>query len=373
MFNLNEEQQLIREGVARFVTEQFSFNQRQVIAQSDDGFDRGQWKSFAELGWLGIGYPENYGGFGGSYIDVAQICAEQAKLLLMSPYLSCVGTAGNALLIAGTEKQKLKYLSGIADGSTIITRALFESDCPNDAPQTQGLIKGDNLRVNGFKRLVPYAAQSEYLIVNAVIDSEEKLIVIPTHSAGINLRPYRMYDASRSADVEINNVDVSVENILSAPTSDKVVSQVTDMEIALMCVEASSIMWAIHDQTLEYLKTREQFGVTLSTFQALQHRIVDVYVKCQLAQSISEDAMMAAIEAPGSEETSRRISAAKAHIGQHGREVGKEGIQLHGGIGMTGDVPIGHYFKRLSAISQLNGDNHWHQRRYLKLDPFQVI
>ncbi len=371
MIILNEEQKLIQDTVARFMDEQFSFEQRLKILDSESGFDPDHWQQFLELGLLGIAIDESYSGFGGSLIDVATICQQQAKKLMMSPYLTTVGSAATAISLGGDEDQKKLYLGSIADGSMKISCALYETGGPDEPPRTEASKNSHGYVINGCKRLVPYGAQSDFVIVSAVIESQLSLVVVPTSSEGIKVRPYKMYDGSRSADMEFSDVKVEADHILTQGDAG-IVEKIIDVETALLCAEGASIMWEIHDQTLEYMKIREQFDQTLSSMQALQHRIVDVYVKCQLAQSMAEDGVMAVIDGCDDNERARRISAAKIYVAEAGRQVGKEGIQLHGGIGMTNELPIGHYLKRLTTIGRQNGDGSWHRRRYRAMDDFKV-
>ena len=366
MLHLSEEQQLIKDSASRFVDEQCPFGKRQQIAQSQSGFDAEGWKAFAELGWLGISIPESLHGFGGSLVDVALIVQQHGRTLLRSPYLHCIGSAAQAFVLDNDLEKSKGYLQKISMGEGIITTAFHESENPTATIQTSATHSDGRLTINGCKRLVPWGAQADHIIVSAVVDNSVSLIVIPTHTNGVKLRNYRMYDDSRASDIELSDVVVDSSYLLNGLEEEQV-QQLIDMETALLCMEASEIMWAVHDQTLEYLKTREQFGQTLSSMQALQHRIVDVYVKCQLAQSLAEDAMVA-VNDDYNPSVSRRVSAAKSFIGQNGRLVGKEGIQLHGGIGMTDDIPIGHYLKRLTAIDLLNGNSAWHRQRFYQLD-----
>ena len=373
MFKLSEEQSLISESAKRYTEEQFDFRKRQEINQSENGFDKTQWQKFAELGWLGIGFPEACGGFGGSLVDTALLVQQQAKALLMTPFATTVGMSGSVLQLAGNEEQQ-SYIESIIAGDAIICCAFSEAEQPDPLQVDTHAVKTDTgYVINGCKRLVTWGAQSDYVIINAKLgdaqaDPKYGLFIVPTKSKGLNLLPYKMYDGSRSSDMEFSDVEIPVANKLDKGDP-QIVQQVCDNATALLCAEASAIMWAIHDQTLEYMKTREQFGQTLGSMQALQHRIVDVYVLCQLCQSMAEDAVMAMTE-DYCESTAQRVAAAKAFIGMHGRKVGKEGIQLHGGIGMTDDLAIGHFFKRLSAIERLLGNTTWHLQRCQKLSKF---
>jgi alkylation response protein AidB-like acyl-CoA dehydrogenase len=374
MLNHTEEQTIISDSAARFVDDKFPFSVRQQIASTDHGYDISRWQDFAELGWLGIPVPEVFGGIGGSIVDVSLIQQQLGRALVRSPFLATVGGASTALMLAGNENQKTHYLGLIASGKCIVSCALFETES-NTGPRLLGDIPSvetvatadeDFMVVNGCKRLVPWGLQAHSVIISANIESETVLLLVPSDADGVRKRPYRMHDASRCADMEFSDVRVHRDQVLEN-SSAAAIRRIIDTETALLCMEASAVMWAIHDQTLEYMKTREQFGQTLGAMQSLQHRIVDVYVKCQLAKSMAEDAIIAVSGTEYTDSEAGRVSAAKAFIGENGRSVGKEGIQLHGGIGMTNDIPIGHYFKRLVAIDRLNGDASWHRSRFRSL------
>ncbi len=370
MFVLSEEQELIRSSVSRYVAEQFSFHTRQRILKSESGYDPDQWRQFAELGWLGMAIPEEYGGYGGNILDIALVCQEFARALLVSPYLTTVGVARAALVLSASHSQKTRYLGQIAEGRAIISCALNEHEDPSFTIQTEARRSGNDYLLNGCKRLVPFGDQADHLIASALLDGEVALFIVPSRSAGVTKRPYKMYDGWRAADIDFSRVTLSRDQVLPGTTEEKIAC-IQDIETALMCTETSAMMWEIHHQTLDYMKQREQFGQTLSQMPALQHRIVDLYVQCQLAQSMAENAVLAVNGSMPAAERMREVSAAKAHIAEQGRLVGKEGIQLHGGMGMTDEVAVGHYLKRITSMAQMNGDVNWHRYRYHRLDPFQ--
>lgn len=370
MLELSDEQQIIQDSVRRYLSENCSFDQRQQQIQSVHGFDRERWQSFAELGWLGMAFPEQYGGFGGTLVDAAVIHEQLGRSLLPSPYLSSVIGAGTALLCAGAEQQKSEYLAAIADGTLLISCAFTEkSTALNLADHIATLAVGTDqgYELNGAKALVPYAGEADRFIVSASLNDRDCLFLVPAQADGLRITEYRMYDGSRCGDMELTGVRIGTETMLPGSGADAV-KATFDNETAVICLEAAGIMWSVHQQTLEYMKTREQFGQKLGAFQALQHRAVDMYVQCQLADSLAWDAVEAVVYETDKKQRSRRVSAAKAYIGETGRNVGQEGIQLHGGIGMTDALPIGHYLKRLTAIDRLHGDARFHRRRFNSLD-----
>ena len=363
---LSEEQKMIRESALRLLDEEFPFSLRQKLSESETGFEVDHWKLFAEMGWLGIALPEESGGLGGSLVDASLIYQQMGRTLVRSPYLATL-TGSRALANSTKGSEYSDLLEQVVSGNRILTCGLSEAENPGHPVQTALAENNGQWKLNGCKRLVPWADQADDIIVSAIREGKYYLLIVSADSPGLGKRPYRMYDGSRTADVEFSNVEITEDRILGC-VSEAVIQQMIDIETAMMCMEASACMWAIQDQTLAFMKTREQFGQSLSAMQALQHRIVDVYVKCQLAQSMAEDAILAAESICNNSDSdfrnTKRISAAKAFIGEAGRFVGKEGIQLHGGIGMTNDMPIGHYFKRLTTFDRLNGDASWHRRRY---------
>jgi alkylation response protein AidB-like acyl-CoA dehydrogenase len=364
MMSMNDDQRMIAESVRRFLREQYPFARRQTVVSSNIGFDRNDWYELASMGWTGMSIAEEHGGFGGSEIDSLLIYRELAESLLPGPFLQSVISATSIIRAVADETTRLALLSSIAEGSQIFSIAWFEGDDISNI-QSQLDKKGQNYCLNGCKRLVPWGMQVDQILLTATLSNAVVLVRLPTDAEGIEALNYRLYDGQRASDMSFNNVTIKPEWIIGAVTSAQIQS-VIDLESAALCFESSALMWAIHDQTLAYMKTREQFGQTLSSMQALQHQIVDVYVDCQLVQSMAEDAVLAAVSDIDATEAAVRISAARVFISDRGKRVGKAGIQLHGGIGMTDDIPIGHYFKRLTAISQLNGNPYWHRQRFLK-------
>jgi len=371
VIELTEEQQIIRDSVTRYLDENYSFDRRQQQIGSADGFDPDQWQTFAELGWLGMSFPEECGGAGGSWVDAAIIAEQLGRTLVRSPYLSSVIGAGTVLLSVA-EPQKTKYLTGIAEGQTLMACAFDEKALASklaSGDPTHAAKISDGFALTGVKSLVPYAKLADHFIVSALLDDQLRLFLVPAQMEEVEVTPYKMYDGSRAGDLALLGVALDRDSLLPGDAA-PVIRAVADNESALLCAEAAGIMWSVQEQTLEYLKTREQFGQKLGEFQALQHRLVDMYVQCELAQSLAWDAVDAVAHETDPSSRSRRVSAAKSYIGEVGRTVGKESVQLHGGIGMTDEVPIGHYLKRLTTIDHLHGSSAEHRKRFRALDDF---
>ena len=369
----NEElRRLLGDSVARFAAERYDFAARSKLVASPPGFDRGHWREMAEMGWLAAPFPAELGGLGGSSAHIGAICEQLGRALFVSPYQASIVEAGAILVAAGTVAQREALVPAIAQGEAIVVCALNEADVVGGATSwgLRAVPSDTGYVLTGNKTLVPYAEVASHLIVSATVEGEgaPALFMLRTDSTGIQCAPYWLYDASRAADLTFDSVAVDgyARMQLGGPADaiDSAVNLGRDALCAALCAEASGIMWAAHDQTLAYLKTREQFGQPLAAMQALQHRIVDVYVQCQLAQSMAWDAVEALEQERHARPRGWRVSAAKAFIGDAGRQVGQEAVHLHGGIGMTDELPIGHYLKRLTAIDRMAGDSAWHRSRF---------
>ena len=264
-------------------------------------------------------------------------------------------------------------LPAIAEGRTLIAYGGIDPDNLGAGPPTLAGSTADGFRLNGRHEMVAYAACADHFLLAATVDTDQAaaLFVVPAKTPGVSVTGYHTYDGGRAGDLRLDDVMVSAAARLPGDAVETM-ELVDDHVCAMLCVEGCGAMWSIHEQTLAYLKQREQFGQALSSFQALQHRIVDVYVDCQLGQSMAWDAVDAVGADRDPRSRKRRVSAAKAYIGDIGRRTGLEGVQLHGGMGMTDDMPVGHYLKRLSAIDMLHGDATFHRNRFRQLDDFAI-
>ena len=369
MMILTEEQKMIDDSVQRYLDDQHDFARRQMLTRGSFGFDRNEWQNWAELGWIGLPISEANGGFGGDLMDAAIIIRRLGEYLVRSPFLNAAVVASQAIELCANDLVAQELLSAVAEGSLTLTAAWYETNDPG-CIDTRVETDGNYYRLKGCKRLVPWGGQVDRVILTAKKDDEIVLINVPASEPGIDKLEYRLYDASRASDMSFNDVEIQQDWILGTVSVDQV-QRIIDVETAMLCMEGSALMWRVFNDTLEYMKIREQFGQSLSSMQALQHQIVDVYVDCQLAQSMAEDAIVAVCEvasANSSNNLEKRVSMAKVTIAEAGRRVAKKGIQLHGGIGMTDDIAVGHCYKRLSAIATLNGDTEWHRRRVAEHD-----
>lgn len=370
-FSFNEVQQLFRDSVDRFVSEHYAFETRQRIITADGGYLPEHWQRFAELGWLAVPFPEGYGGLDGTPVDTMIIMESFGRGLVVSPYLSSVVVAGHILNRATTEQQKQALLPALIDGSLQLTFAFAEPTSRFDLADvsTTATKDGTGYRLNGHKCVVLYAKTADKVLVSARTAGEQRdpmgvsLFLVDMDASGLSARHYPTIDAQRAADMTFDDVRVDADDLIGdQDDSLALIDEACDRGIAAICAEAVGAMSALYDMTLEYIKTREQFGKTLGSFQALQHRMVDVFIACELSRSMVYAATCKLAES--TVERQRAASAVKVQIGKAGRLVGKEAIQLHGGMGMTDELPIGHYFKHLTAINTIFGDISYHTARF---------
>ena len=383
-FTLSEEQRLFRQSVERFVADRYDFDRRTRVVATEAGYCGEDWRRFAELGWLAAPIPEKYGGLGcelGSEVGATglntMLLFEQfGRGLVMSPYLATAILGVQALLGSGDESRCRALLPKVVDGSLKLALAYAEPGSRYDLfdVTTRARRDGGGYRLDGDKCVVFYAPAADLYLVSARTtgDSREptgiSLFLVDPAAEGLAARPYATHDGGRASDLRLDNVYVGDDaRIGEEGGALAALERAVDYASAAVCAEASGAMWAIYEQTLEYAKTRTQFGQTLGSFQSHQHRLVDVYMKCQLAQSI----VIEASDRLGSDAATRAraVSAAKHKVGKYARDVGQEGIQLHGGVGMTNELPIGHYFKRITLINASFGDPIHHLRRYQSLAP----
>jgi alkylation response protein AidB-like acyl-CoA dehydrogenase len=374
-FGLNEEQRLFRDSVMRYLADEFPFERRQKLIAAGEGLPRGMWPAIADLGWLAAPFAEEHGGLGGGAVELSIVMEQLGRSLCVTPYLATVVLAGVCLREGGTTAHKETVLPAIAQGETKLSFAHGETRGRHARAhvQTTARRQGDAYVLDGAKAVVPFAGEAEMLVVSARSSGDDgdeeglSLCLVPSDAQGLSRIDFDTQDGGRASDVTLSGVTVGADALIGREGGGfELIDLALDWGAAMVCAESVGAMWVIHEMTLEYLKTRSQFGAALSTFQALQHRMVDMYMHCELAQSMAMDAV-AALERDDVTERRLAVSAAKVQVGRLGRSVGQEGIQLHGGIGMTMDVPIGHYFKRLTMAGLTFGDIDTHLNRMAAL------
>ena len=376
-FELTEDQKMIVQSVRDFVKRELPIERMRKMRDDDLGYDKAVWKQMGELGWLGISLPESVGGFGGSFVDASLIVETFGGTLVSEPYTESAIVAAHTLLAAGDDGQHQRWLAPMVMGDTSLALAWAERGSRYDVTRvaTRADKVGDGWNIKGEKVWVLNGHAADQLIVSARTSGDEadaagvSLFVLDGDHPGLERKPLKTMDGRRAAAIQID-CQVSADRMLGAEgEAAACLARAMDLGAAACCSEAAGVMKAALHMTVEYLKTREQFGVTIGTFQALQHRAVDMLVEAQLAQSM---AIMAAIKVADTDSTERQraVSSAKAHIGASGKLVSQQAIQLHGGIGVTDEADIGLYFKRMHVLSVLYGDEDHHVARYMSLPSF---
>lgn len=374
-FSLNEEQQLLKDSVDRFVRDNCELAKRRTIVASDDGFSRKHWATMAELGWLGAALPEEYGGIGGGPIETMVIMEGFGRGLVVEPYLATVVLGSSLLLGGASDAVKSALLPQLAEGRLHLAFAFAEAQSRFDLFDvvTSAGKNGSGYILNGHKGVVIHGGTADKIIVSARTagGAREKdgitLFLVDGNASGVSRRSYMTIDGLRAAEITLENVRLPAEAIIGEVDDGlPLIDDVVRRGIAAIAAEAVGIMDTMQTLTNEYLKTREQFGRPLAKFQALQHRMVDILIACEECRSAMLVATLRLDEADGALRD-KAVAAAKVKIGQHGRFVGENAIQLHGGMGMTDEMHITHYFKRLAMIDTMFGDHAHHLKRYMAL------
>ena len=374
-FSLSEEQQLLKDSAERFVRENWSLDQRRALVASELGHSERSWRQMAELGWLGANVPEDYGGSGGGPVETMVLMETFGAGLVVEPYFPCVVLGGNLVAIAGSETQKQAILPPLIAGDRKLAFAWIEAQAGYDLfdVETTAERRGGGYAINGTKGVVLGAAGADELIASARTggDSRDRggigLFLVDRLAKGVSLRGYRTVDGLRAAEVAFDDVAVSDDAVLGDPQGAlPVIEAVAERAIAALCAEAVGVMDAIVRSTAEYLKTRKQFGRPIGTFQVLQHQFTDMLMASEEARSMMYVATLR-LGDRDAEARARAVSGAKHLVGRHGRFIGQRAIQMHGGMGMTDEMGVGHYFKRLTMIDIMFGDDAYHLKRYAAL------
>ncbi len=375
-FELSDEQRQLQDSVARFVQDNYSFEQRRAIVATEAGYSEDHWKQMAELGWLGLALPEDHGGIGLGPVETMIMMEEFGKGLVAEPYMATVVLGAGAVVHGGSDAQKSAILPAVAEGNLKLALGFAERQSRYnlaDVATTAAPIRDGSFKLNGMKGVVFGAPSADKIIVSARTSGGPRdadgisLFVVDANQAGVSVRGYPTADGLRAGEVTLENVEVGQDALLGAMGAGlPVLEKVIDLAIAAIAAEATGAMSHLNDMTLEYIKTREQFGQPIGRFQVLQHRMVDMFIAHEEAKSM---AMMAAmrVEEADAGERKKAMSAAKVQIGKSGRYVGQQAIQLHGGIGMTDEYAAGHYFKRLTMVDRTFGDVDFHLKRFSDL------
>jgi len=371
-FELRPEQEQLRDMLQRYVRKDYTFEARRRIVKSPGGYSREVWKGLAELGLTGIGIPEEHGGFGGDPVDTFVVMEAIGTGLVVEPYLATVVLGAGLVRDAGSAAQKDAILPAVASGETLLALAHYEPGgrFELDAVATTARKTSSGYVLNGSKAVVLGGEAADKLIVSARLSSGGRgegafsLFIVPADAHGLTRKGYPTRDGQRAADVTLDEVPVDANALLGGEGEGlALVEHAIDRAIAALCAEAVGCMDALNAQTLEYLKTRKQFGVAIGTFQALKHRMADMFIAAAQSRSLAYLAAMRSAE-PDRLVRSRAIAAAKAFIGKSARTVGHGAVQLHGGMGVVDELVVSHYFKRLTAINTTFGDAQHHLARF---------
>lgn len=373
-FSLSEEQQLLKDSITQFVDKDYLFDVRQKNIKSELGYSSDFWKTFADLGWLGMPFSEADGGYDGGPIDLMVIMESLGRGLVVEPYIPNVVLAGGLISRLGNEEQKTNFLPKIISGEIQMSLAFAEPQSRFNLSDVITTAKkdGENYILDGYKAVVMNGPSSDTLIVVARTSGtqlEEKglsLFLVDPSTKGVSLRNYSNVDGSKASEVTLEGVEVSTSALLGDEGNIySVLEEVIDLATLAISAEAVGIMEKMNEITLEYTKTREQFGETLSSFQALQHRMVDTFMAYEQTKSLL--LMCAAKLTDKADDATKAVSALKYQVGIAAKQVGEESVQLHGGMGVTDETNIGHFFKRLTTIRAIFGNTDYHLKRYSAL------
>ena len=372
-FDRTEEARQLAASIARFVEREYDFDTRRTIVGSPEGFSRGAWKTIAELGLLGLCLPLEHGGFGGGAGAAMPVMEAIGEALIVEPYVATVGLSAQLIARGGTPAQKERILPAVAAGDLTLAFAHTERDARYDLARvtTAATRRDGGYVLRGEKRIVLHGEHADLLIVSARIAGNVddgdglSLFVIDRKAPGVVVHGYRTLDGMRAADIAFDAVPAGDDAIVGdIGNALPLIEAVVDFATALICAEAVGAIRYANDATLEYLKTRHQFGVPIGSFQALQHRMVDLFVEYEQVQSMASLACASVDTAADEEARKRVVSAAKVRVADACRRVSQESVQLHGGMGMTDELKISHTFRRLTMIAQQFGDADYHLKRF---------
>ena len=369
-FDLSEEQRLLKESVDGLLTDAYEFEQRKKYMKEKGGWSKAIWSKLAEQGLLGLPFAEDDGGFGAGAVETMIVMEALGKALVLEPYLATVVIGGGFLRHGASPAQKQAHIPGIIDGSKTFAFAQLEKNSRYDLNDvaTTAKKKGDGWVIDGEKFVVINGENADTLIVTARTKGGQRdksgigVFLVPAGAKGVTRKGYPTQDGLLAADITFTGVEVGSDAAIGDPDGGlPLIERVVDDARTALCAEAVGLMDESLKTTVEYLKTRKQFGVAIGTFQSLQHRAADMFVALEQARSMSMFATMAA-DFDNAKERASAIAAAKVQVGKSGKFIGQQAIQLHGGIGMTMEAKIGHYFKRLTMIENTFGDTEYHLR-----------
>lgn len=364
---------MLQDSVQKFVQRHYSFDDRNAIIANPEGYSEQCWALFAELGWLTVPFSEEDGGFGGLATDLMVLMEEFGKAMVVEPFVPTAVLGGGIIAALGSTAQKDAMLSPLMEGQLQLACALYEAGGRYNLANVATTAKrdADEYVVSGEKILVLNGAEASQLLVSVRTSGEQRdaagvsVLSIDSNCTGVYRHHYTTVDGHRAAQIRFDDVRVPTANLLGeAGGALSALEQAVDRATLSVSAEAVGALDALLQKTVEYSKTRKQFGTAIGTFQALQHRMADMFIECQLARSIVMMAAMKLDSDISADDKAKAVSAAKSRVGKAIRKVGQEAVQLHGGIGITNELDVGHLFKRVTGIETLFGNTDFHTARF---------
>jgi pimeloyl-CoA dehydrogenase small subunit len=367
-FEPSDDQRLLLESVSRLLADNYGFAQRKTYLARPEGYSTDMWSKFAELGLLGLPFAEEYGGFGGGAQEVMLVMQAFGRVLVLEPFLSTVVLGGTAITTAGSDAQKKALLPAIAEGGLKLAFAHGERQARYDLTDVVTTAKrnGGGWVLDGSKTVVSHGEAADRLIVSARTSGERydedgiTLFLVDTAAPGVARRGYATRDETRAADISLSNAAGEVLGEVGKGLA--IIEKIVEAGIAATAAETVGAMETMNEMTLEYSKTRVQFGQPIGSYQVVQHRLADMFMAQEQGRSM---AMLATMSVDNADDTERRhdFALAKVGVGQAGRYVSQSAVQMHGGIGMTEEYAVGHYFRRCMVIERLFGDPAYYLQR----------
>lgn len=372
-FEFSQEQQMLKDSVARFVQDEYGFEARNKVVANEAGFSQDNWNKFAELGWLSIPFSEELGGFGGGPVDIMMVMEEFGRGLVAEPFVATVLMFGGLLNTCNDDELKEELIAKIIEGQLQGAVAFAEPQSRFELADvtTTAVANDSGFILNGRKSLVLNAMSADKLIVSARVTGEQfdeggiGLFILDASAAGVERTSLRLMDGQVVATIDFD--DAQAQPICEVGDGLALLKTMSETVMIAQSAEAVGIMQKLNATTIEYVKTRKQFGVAIGSFQALQHRMVDMFAACEQAKSMIYRAVCIAEDGRADFEVTKNIAALKVKAGQAGRLIGSEAMQLHGGMGMTDELDVGHFAKRLMMLNMSFGDMDYHQQRFIEM------
>ena len=357
----NDEQNMLREQIQKFCESEYDFYKREEIVKSSNDFDKNVWNLFAEQGWLSMPFSEQSGGLGFGPIELSILFEEFGKALVIEPYLSTVVLSGT-LLDKSTFFEKNDLIEKICTGSIHISLAYAEVDNGYDYLNPSTTLDSKSV-LNGTKTLVLNGSNAEKIIVTCTNDDTLNIVILDANTSGVSINSFSTIDGQSCSEISFENVKLDKSNIIATGNdAENLLKETINLATLCICAEAVGCMESCYHKTLEYTKGREQFGQPISGFQVLQHRMVDMFIESELAKSLLIKAMLEVNNR--SDDMYKHVSALKSYVGKSGKLSAKEAVQLHGGMGVSEEMMIGHYLKKMISIDALFGNADYHLKTF---------